>query len=57
MDQIILVQKSFEKDLKYSIESKERNDIILHLTNASKHLLIIQKEIDGVLKKNIKIKI
>ena len=57
MDQIILVQKSFEKDLKYSIESKERNDIILHLTNASKHLLIIQKEIDGVLKKNIEIKI
>ena len=54
MDQIILVQKSFEKDLKYSIESKERNDIILHLTNASKHLLIIQKEIDEVLKKILK---
>ena len=57
MDQIILVQKSFEKDLKYAIESRERNDIILHLTNASKHLLILQKEIDDGLKKNIEIKI
>ena len=58
MDQIILVvHQSFEKDLKYAIETRERNDIILHLTNALKHLLILQKEIDDGLEKKIEIKI
>ena len=52
MDQIILVvHQSFEKDLKYAIETRERNDIILHLTKALKHLLILQKEIDDGLEK------
>ena len=44
MDQIIQAQKSFTKDLKDAIESKERNDAILNITNASKHLLILQKD-------------
>ena len=56
MDQIIKAQKSFTKDLKDAIESKERNDAILNITNASKHLLILQKEIDDALAKNIEIK-
>ena len=56
MDQIIQAQKSFTKDLKDAIESKERNDAILNITNASKHLLILQKEIDDALAKNIEIK-
>ncbi len=57
MDQIIQAQKSFAKDLKDAIESKERNDAILNITNASKHLLILQKEIDDAIAKNIEIKI
>ena len=56
MEQIIKAQKSFTKDLKDAIESKERNDAILNITNASKHLLILQKEIDDALAKNIEIK-
>ena len=56
MDQIIQAQKSFTKDLKDAIESKERNDAILNITNASKHLLILQKEIDDAIAKNIEIK-
>ena len=56
MDQIIKAQKSFAKDLKDAIESKERNDAILNITNASKHLLILQKEIDDAIAKNIEIK-
>ena len=56
MDQIIKAQKSFTKDLKDAIESKERNDAILNITNASKHLLILQKEIDDAIAKNIEIK-
>ena len=57
MDQIIKAQKSFAKDLKDAIESKERNDAILNITNASKHLLILQKEIDDAIAKNIEINI
>ena len=57
MDQIIKAQKSFAKDLKDAIESKERNDAILNISNASKHLLILQKEIDDAIAKNIEIKI
>ena len=57
MDQIIQAQKSFAKDLKDAIESKERNDAILNITNASKHLLILQKEIDDAIAKNIEINI
>ena len=57
MDQIIQAQKSFAKDLKDAIESKERNDAILNISNASKHLLILQKEIDDAIAKNIEIKI
>ena len=56
MDQIIKAQKSFTKDLKDAIESKERNDAILNISNASKHLLILQKEIDDAIAKNIEIK-
>ena len=56
MDQIIKAQKSFAKDLKDAIESKERNDAILNISNASKHLLILQKEIDDAIAKNIEIK-
>ena len=57
MDQIIKAQKSFAKDLKDAIESKERNDAILNISNASKHLLILQKEIDDAIAKNIEINI
>ena len=55
MEQLIQAQKNFEKDLKDATESKERNDVILNLTNASKHLLILFKQIDDAISKNIEI--
>ena len=57
MDQIISVQKNFENDIKKATESKERNEVISSITNASNNLLSLQKEIDKSLSNNTEIKI
>ena len=56
MDQLISVQKDFENDIKKATESKERNEVIFHISNASKNLLLLQKKIDDALSNNNEIK-
>ena len=56
MDQLISVQKDFENDIKKATESKERNEVILHISDASKNLLLLQKKIDDALSNNNEIK-
>ena len=57
MDQLISVQKDFESDIKKATESKERNEVILHISSASKKLLLLQKDIDSALSNNTEIKL